>query len=129
MSEILSQEVERLVREQIDGRQFTCADEVLRVAMRLLKEYQSHYRQRLAEDIKKGFDQLERGDGIELEDDAALRAFFDDIQRRGRQRYEASRIESTRYYVPTTDGIDIGHIAHGAMDHDALMRRWLSSDE
>ena len=39
---------------------------------------------------------LERGEGIELEDDRALRSFFDDIQARGRQRYEAAGDASGR---------------------------------
>lgn len=91
MSETLSPEVEKLVQEHIDGQRFTSANEVLLVAMRLLKEYRQYYHQRLGTEIKEGFDQIERGEGIELEDDKALRAFFDNIQRRGRQRYEASK--------------------------------------
>ena len=28
------------------------------------------------------------------------------------------------YYTAMEDGVRIGHIAHGAMDQDALIRRW-----
>ena len=46
--------------------------------------------QRLRNDVKEGFDQIDRGEAIELEDDEALRAFFEDIKVRGRQRLRAS---------------------------------------
>ena len=94
MAESLSPEVEKLVQEQIDGQRFTSANDVLLVALRLFEEYQNfqgRYRKQLGEQIKQGFDQIDRGEGIELEDENALRAFFDDIQRRGRERYEASQ--------------------------------------
>ena len=44
----------------------------------------------LRADVQEGFDQLERGEGIEL-DDQGLRDLFDDIQARGKQRYEAAK--------------------------------------
>jgi len=78
MAETLSPEVERLVQEQIDGRQFTSANQVLVVALRLFKEYQNRYRDRLAAEIKEGFGQLDRGEGIEF-DEEGLEAFFDDL--------------------------------------------------
>lgn len=39
--------------------------------------------------VKAGFDERDRGEGIEL-DEAGLRDFFNDVQARGRARYEAS---------------------------------------
>jgi len=33
------------------------------------------------------------------------------------------------YYTPTDRGIRVGHVVHGAMDQEALFRRWLSSGE
>lgn len=30
------------------------------------------------------------------------------------------------YYTPLKDGVQIGHVAHGAMDQEAAFRRWLS---
>lgn len=32
------------------------------------------------------------------------------------------------YYTPMEDGVHIGHVAHGAMDQDALFKRWLSGE-
>ena len=43
------------------------------------------------EKLKARLERLDRGEGIQLEDDEALRDFFDDIQARGKQRYEASQ--------------------------------------
>jgi Arc/MetJ-type ribon-helix-helix transcriptional regulator len=78
MAETLSPEVEQLVREHIDGRQFTSANQVLVVALHLFKEYRHRYRDRLSAEIKEGFDQLERGEGIEFDEDG-LEAFFKDL--------------------------------------------------
>jgi len=44
----------------------------------------------LRSEVKKGFDQLDHGQGIEL-DEAGLRRLFKDIQARGKQRYRAAK--------------------------------------
>ena len=93
MSEALSPEIEQLVKQHVDGKRFTSANEVILVAMRLFNEFQKRYHDELGAAIKRGFDQIDRGEGIELEDERALRDFFDDIKRQGRQRYEASKSE------------------------------------
>jgi len=46
---------------------------------------------RFESNLKTRLKRLDRGEVIELEDDRALRAFFDDIQSRGEQRCEASK--------------------------------------
>jgi len=46
-------------------------------------------RYELRRELDAGLEQLERGEGIELEDEGALAAFFEDIKLRGRQRLEA----------------------------------------
>jgi Arc/MetJ-type ribon-helix-helix transcriptional regulator len=86
MPDPLSPEVEQLVQQHLDGKEFQSADDVLLAALRLFEQYRSH--QRLRADVKEGFDQIERGDAVELGDDRALRAFFDDIKVRGRQRLQ-----------------------------------------
>jgi Arc/MetJ-type ribon-helix-helix transcriptional regulator len=91
MPEILSPEVERLVQQHVDGQRFTSPNDVILVAMRLFNEFQDHYQEELGAAIKRGFGQIGRGEGIELKDDAALSEFFDDLKRRGRERYEARR--------------------------------------
>ena len=42
------------------------------------------------QEVKAGVDQLDRGKGIKIAAND-LRAFFDDVQTRGQQRYEASK--------------------------------------
>lgn len=91
MSEALSPEVEQLARQYVDGQRFTSTNDVILVAMRLFGEFQTQYRSDVAESIQRGFDEIHSGEGIELRDDAALQDFFDDIKRRGRERYEASK--------------------------------------
>jgi hypothetical protein len=91
MPEILSPEVEKLARQYVDGQQFTSPNDVILVAMRMFNEFQTRYRDELGAAIKRGFDQIEDGEGIELKDEAALHDFFDDIKRRGRERYEANK--------------------------------------
>jgi len=44
----------------------------------------------LREHVQEGIDELDRGEGIEIENEGALRSFFDEIQSRGQQRYRAS---------------------------------------
>ena len=41
-------------------------------------------------DVKAGFDELDRGEGIEV-DDAGLREFFDHVQARGQHRYDIAK--------------------------------------
>lgn len=84
----LTPEIEKLVQQQVDGDEFRSADDVLRAALRLLQQYQTH--QHLRRDVKEGFDQIERGEATELEDDHALRTFFDDVKTRGHRRLQAS---------------------------------------
>lgn len=86
MSEKLSPEVENLARQHVDGQQFTSTNDVILVAMRLFDEFQSRYHEELGDAIKKGFQQIEGGEGVVLKDESAIRDFFDDIKRRGHER-------------------------------------------
>ena len=45
----------------------------------------------LRKDIAAAAEQLDRGEGIEIEDEEALREFFEDIKERGRKRFEAKQ--------------------------------------
>ena len=93
MSDALSPEIKRLVQQHVDGKRFSSANDVILVAMCLFNEFQVRYRDELSAAIKRGFDQIDRGQGIELKDKDALRKFFDDIKGRGRQRYETTKSE------------------------------------
>jgi len=59
-------------------------------AVRLLRRRDTDLDQ-FKQNLKTRLARLERGEGIELEDDQALRPFFDDIQARGHQRYETGQ--------------------------------------
>lgn len=91
MSDALSPRIEQLVKQHVDGERFTSADEVMFVAMQLFDAFQRQNRRELEAALKAGFGQLDAGEGIELEDESELRAFFDDIKQRGRQRYDERR--------------------------------------
>jgi hypothetical protein len=83
MPATISPEVEQLVQKHLDGKAFLSANDVLLAAMRLFQQYQTHVR--LREDVKAGFEELERGECLELEDDQALKIFFDEVKTRGRR--------------------------------------------
>ena len=84
----LTPEIEQLVQQHVDGKEFRSADDVLRAALHLFQQYQTH--RLLRRDVKEGFDQIERGEAIALEDDQALREFFEDIKTKGHRRLQAS---------------------------------------
>jgi Arc/MetJ-type ribon-helix-helix transcriptional regulator len=69
---------------------YSSENDVLLEAMRLLRDRDAHLRQFKAQ-LQTRLDGLNRGEGIELEDDEALRRFFDDVERRGMERYHAAR--------------------------------------
>jgi Arc/MetJ-type ribon-helix-helix transcriptional regulator len=90
MSYSFPAELEQLVRQELASGDYSSEDELLLEAVRLLHHRQDDLRNFKAE-LQGRLDRLDRGEGIELEDETALRAFFDDVQTRGQQRYEASR--------------------------------------
>ena len=56
-------------------------------ATRLHRELETRH-DRLRRDVDHAIQQIDRGQGIELNDEDKLRQFFDDIKARGRQRLE-----------------------------------------
>jgi hypothetical protein len=50
----------------------------------------------LRREIEIGRQEILRGEAIVLKNQEELRAFFDDIKRRGRERYEAARKQSSQ---------------------------------
>ena len=83
-------ELEQLVRQELASGSYSSEDDLLLAAVRLLHQREEDLRNFKAQ-LQGRLDRLDRGQGIELESEAALRDFFDDIQARGQQRYEASR--------------------------------------
>jgi Arc/MetJ-type ribon-helix-helix transcriptional regulator len=91
MSYCFPPELQQIVRQELSTGNYASEDELLLEAVRLLHQREEDLREFKA-GIQGRLDRLERGDAIELEGEAALRLFFDDIQTRGQQRFEASRV-------------------------------------
>jgi antitoxin ParD1/3/4 len=77
-------EFQQFVESAIQSGSFHNESEVIGEALRLLQKRQS-YIQHLREQIEPALGQLDRGEGVEL-DDESLDTFFDDIKSRGRKR-------------------------------------------
>jgi putative addiction module CopG family antidote len=85
MSTELSQDLEDFVQQRLAAGSYRTGGEVIREAFRLLEQ-----REQLLAHIDTGTAQLQSGACTEYDQDA-LRALFDEIQERGRNRYEASQ--------------------------------------
>jgi antitoxin ParD1/3/4 len=85
----IPKEYEGFVEEQITQGEYHSAEEVVNDGLRVLQELkrrEAEFRQ----EVQKGVDQLNRGEGLRF-DKEGLRQFFDELQRRGRERYDESR--------------------------------------
>lgn len=82
MNVSLTPELERLVNEKVESGLYQTASEVVREALRLLKE-RDHAREQLRADVRAGFDQLTRGEGRAY-DKTSGRKFAEQIKSRGR---------------------------------------------
>ena len=89
MSHPYPPELQQLLHEGLASGRYQTEDEMILEAVRLLRQRDADL-DRFKQNLKTRLARLERGEGIEIEDDRALRSFFDDIQARGRRRYEAA---------------------------------------
>jgi antitoxin ParD1/3/4 len=82
-------DLQQFVHQVIDNGSFKSETEVVGQALRLLQQ-----RQRKIEDLRReiqpALDELDRGEGIEL-DEEGLDAFFDEIKARSRAELKAER--------------------------------------
>jgi hypothetical protein len=90
MSYSFSVELQQLVRQEFALGGYASEDELLLEAVRLLHQHGEDLRKFKAQ-LQGRLDRLDQGQALDCEDEAALRAFFDDVQERGQQRYEASQ--------------------------------------
>lgn len=82
-------DLEQFVQQQVATGEYQSQDEVVAAGLHVLREVklrQTEFQQQ----VKLGVDQLDHGEGIKVAANE-LRSFFDDIQARGQQRYEASK--------------------------------------
>ncbi len=82
MNVSLTPELEQLVNEKVQSGLYQTASEVVREALRLLKE-RDHAREQLRADVQTGFDALARGEGRTY-DKASGRQLAERIKSRGR---------------------------------------------
>jgi antitoxin ParD1/3/4 len=83
-------EFEPFVRQQLAEGDYQSVEDVVGDGLRVLRELKRSAEE-FRRDVQVGVDQLDRGEGLSL-DREGLRQFFDDLQRRGRSRYDSSRI-------------------------------------
>lgn len=82
MNVSLTPELERLINEKVESGLYQTASEVVREALRLLRE-RDQAREQLRADVQAGFDGLERGEGRTY-DKASGRRLAEGIKSRGR---------------------------------------------
>lgn len=82
MNVSLTPELERLVNEKVESGLYQTASEVVREALRLLKE-RDHAREQLRADVQAGLDQFARGEA-RAHDRASGRQLAKRIKSRGR---------------------------------------------
>jgi len=82
MNVSLTPELERLVNEKVESGLYRTASEVVREALRLLKE-RDYAREQLRGDVQAGVDALARGEG-RIYDKASGRQLAEQIKSRGR---------------------------------------------
>ncbi len=78
-SHLFSPELQQLVQAELATGEYASQEELLLQAMRLLAD-RSKRRQELRQELQIARDQLDRGEGIELDGEEALEAFFDEIK-------------------------------------------------
>jgi antitoxin ParD1/3/4 len=90
MNVSLTPELERLINEKVESGLYQTASEVVREALRLLKD-RDQAREQLRADVQSGFSQLMRDEGTVYGDPASLRALASRIKMEGRKSRERKR--------------------------------------
>ncbi len=86
----LRPEHERFIEQRIKSGKYADASAVIDDALGLLR-LTPRSLDELGEMLDVGIQQLDRGEGITLRNEQELKAFFDDIKTRGRQRLAARK--------------------------------------
>ncbi len=88
LSSALPPDLQQFVQEQLAAGKYESASEIVCDAVRLLRD-----REQLRLEIERGIKQLESGEFVEINSDAELQFFFDDIEVRSQQRLAAKHAE------------------------------------
>ena len=89
MTHALPSDLQQFVDQQLATGEFQTFEELVSAGLRALRELKRRQVE-LRQDVQAGLAELDRGEGMLLER-SNLRAFFDDIQAHGQERYEASK--------------------------------------
>jgi Arc/MetJ-type ribon-helix-helix transcriptional regulator len=90
MSYAFPGELQQLVQSELAKGVYASEDELLLVALKAFREREQVFQQFRAE-VQSRIESLERGEGIELDDEQALREFADEIKAEGRRSWEADQ--------------------------------------
>ncbi len=85
MTVTLPKDLEIYVQSKISSGQCESEQALIAEAIRIYRDLDERYAA-LRQSIKEGFDQIERGEYIELNGEAEIRQFFDNIATRGRAK-------------------------------------------
>lgn len=85
MNVSLTPTLEKMIREKVDSGLYNNSSEVIREALRLMNTHEQllfeEKRDRLRAYLKEGLESIERDEGVELEDAAAIDRFFANVRR------------------------------------------------
>jgi len=90
MNVSLTQELERLVSEKVTSGMYQTASEVVRDALRLLKERDERKAAELRQDLQSAIEQVERGRFLDY-DGNGLETLARQVKARGRRRLSRTR--------------------------------------
>jgi len=86
METTTSDELEALVQSELAAGGYANRDALLIAALRALREEREHLRE-FREQLEKRIEEADRGEGIVLEDEAAMRSYTDGLDRKFAIKY------------------------------------------
>ena len=84
----LPPELDAFVRHVLSTGRYETADKVVQASLQIMQDRESRL-EALRQDIDLAMAQIERGETIHIEDEAAARSFFDGIKAEGRAKLNA----------------------------------------
>ena len=90
MSEAFPPDIQQFVRQELASGNYQSEEELVAAAVRFLRDNNARLK-RLREGLKTRLGRLDRNEGVELEDDEALGAFFDRIEAEVNEELAAGR--------------------------------------
>jgi antitoxin ParD1/3/4 len=95
MNVSLTPELEKLVEDKVATGMYQTASEVVREALRLLNARDTYRLEALRRDVRAGFEEIERGDFLDVDKGSATRLAAS-VKQRGRNRLKGPRQKRSR---------------------------------